>query len=123
MLSICEHATVEEASTALLPFVLHPKNWLSLERICGRPGDNPAYQRRVGNLRICASIDVSERLEVFLRIGFRSPELSPMKAADHLETFLKGHLPLLPNTEWQVQIDGRRWIHFVRRYFGEPLKA
>src|SRR5262245_13789566 len=119
MLSIREHATVEEASTALLPFVLHPKNWLSLERISRankRPGDNPAYQRRVGNLRICASIDVSEKLEVFLRIGFRSPELSPMKAADHLETFLKGHLPLLPNTEWQVQIDGRRWIHFVRRY-------
>jgi hypothetical protein len=127
MLSIHEHATVEEASNALFPFILHPRNWVALEAMASepgtRPGQNPAYQRRVGNLRICASVDVAPTLAVFLRVAFRAPSLSPMKAADHLESFLKGRLPMLPNSEWQVQIDTRRWVHFIRRWTAAPLRA
>jgi hypothetical protein len=62
-------------------------------------------------------------LAVFLRVAFRAPSLSPMKAADHLETFLKGRLPMLPNSEWQVQIDTRRGVHFIRRWTAAPLRA
>ena len=127
MLSIHELATVEEASKELFPFIAHPRNWVPLEALGtqpgARPGENAAYQRRVGPLRICASVDVAPSLAVFLRIAFRAPGLTPMKAADHLETFLRAYLPLVPQTEWHVQIDERRWIHFIRRYIGDPLKA
>ena len=44
-------------------------------------------------------------------------------AADHLESFLKQRLPLTPNSEWQVEVDERRWIHFSRRYAGTHLLA
>src|SRR6185295_11546345 len=83
MLAIHEHATVEEAGRELLPFILDAKNWIVLERLRedrgARPGENAEYQRRVGPLRICASVDVTPRLDVFLRVGFRAPGLSPMK--------------------------------------------
>jgi hypothetical protein len=68
-------------------------------------------------------VDVAEDLGVFLRIAFRAPGLTPVKAADHLESFLKTRLPLTPNTEWQVEVDERRWIHFVRRYAASNLVA
>jgi hypothetical protein len=84
---------------------------------------NADYQRRVGPLRICASVDVTSGLEVHLRVAFRAPGLTPIKAADHLEAFLKQRLPLTPNTEWQVEVDERRWIHFVRRYAAAHLLA
>ncbi len=126
-LAIHEHATVEEASKDLLDFVLTPSNWLSIEQQTedpsSRPAQNALYQRRVGPLRICASVDVSSSLEVFLRVAFRAPGLTPVKAADHLETFLRTRMPLTPNTEWQVEVDERRWIHFVRRYAGARLQA
>jgi hypothetical protein len=77
----------------------------------------------VGSLRICASVDVTGRLDVFLRIAFRAPGLSLMGAADHLETFLEGRIPLTVNSEWQVQVDDRDWVHFIRRYAGAPLEA
>ena len=48
---------------------------------------------------------------------------TPVKAADHLEAFLKQRLPLTPNSEWQVEVDERRWIHFVRRYAAPRLQA
>ncbi len=127
MLSISAHQTMEEASDALLSFILDPANWVSLEQVirgrAPRPGESPAYQCRVGNLRICASVDVTPSLDVFLRVGFRAPGLTPMKAADHLEAFLKPRLPLTPNTEWQVEVDQRKWIHFIRRWAGRPLLA
>jgi hypothetical protein len=127
MLSIHEHPTVEEASNALFPFIMNPKNWVALDGLAlqpgERPGENPAYQRRVGPLRICASVDVTPALSVFLRIAFRGPNLSPIKAADHLEAFLKGRLPLVPHSEWNVQVDARRWIHFIHRWTGESLTA
>ncbi|MBI3185991.1 MAG: hypothetical protein HYZ28_27970 [Myxococcales bacterium] len=127
MLSIREASTLEEASKDLLDFVLDPRNWVVLERLrqepLSRPGQNPSYQRLVGGLRICASVDVTPTLDVFLRVAFRGPGLSPMRAVDHLETFLAKRLPLAPNTEWQVEIDSKRWIHFIRRYTGAKLQA
>jgi hypothetical protein len=127
MLSIHEHATVEEASGELFPFISHPRNWVALEGLSkepgSRPGENAAYQRRVGALRICASVDITPSLAVFLRIAFRAPNISPMKAADHLEAFLKGRLALVPHAEWHVQVDSRRWVHFIHRWVGEPLQS
>jgi hypothetical protein len=127
MLSIDQHITLEEAGAKLLDFVLAAENWVVLDRIRTRPqerpGQNAAYQREVGSLRICASVVVTAGLEVFLRIAFRGPGLSPSRAADHLGTFLEGRIPLTPNSEWQVQVDGPDWVHFVRRYAGAPLEA
>lgn len=127
MLAIGQHHTVEEASEELLEFILEPRNWVALERLklepSARPGQNPQYQRRVGLLRICASVDVTPSLSVFLRVAFRAPGLTPMRAADHLEAFLKKRLPFTPNSEWQVEIDSRQWIHFIRRWSAPSLQA
>ena len=126
MLSIHQHSNLEEASRDLLDFILNPAHWVCLDRLSAepeaRPGTNPLYQRQVGTLRICASVDVSSTNEAFLRIAFRGPGLNPMKASDHLEAFLKARMPLTPNTEWRVEVDERRWIHFIRRY-ASPLQA
>lgn len=127
MLSIRENATLQDARDDLLDFILAPTNWVGLgelaEGAAACPGQNPAYQRSVAGLSICASVDVTPALGVFLRIAFRAKSLSPLKAAEHLEGFLGPRLPLLPNTEWQVEVDPQRWIHFIRRYAGEPLEA
>ncbi|AKJ00921.1 hypothetical protein ATI61_112183 [Archangium gephyra] len=126
MLSIHEHATLEEASTELLEFALEPSNWLTLqptEQAAATVPQDVRYQRRVGSLRIYTVLEVAPSLEVFLRVAFRAPGLTPVKAADHLEAFLKQRLPLTPNSEWQVEVDERRWIHFVRRYAAPRLQA
>jgi hypothetical protein len=127
MLSIHEHATLEEASEELLEFALAPSNWMSAppadQAPSSVPGDDVQYQRRVGSLRIYAVVEVAGSLDVFLRVAFRAPGLTPVKAADHLESFLKQRLPLTPNSEWQVEVDERRWIHFVRRYSAPRLQA
>ncbi|MCY1016562.1 hypothetical protein [Pyxidicoccus sp. MSG2] len=125
MLSIQEHATLDEASSDLLDFILEPSNWLSVAQLdpAAWPGQNAVYQRRVGTLRVCASVDVGATLDVYLHVAFRAPGLTPVKAADHLEGFLKQRMPLTPNSEWQVEVDERRWIHFSRRYAAPHLKA
>ncbi len=127
MLSIHQHPTLQEASSELLSFALDPANWILLgEANTGpdsRPGENADYQRQVGKLRICAAIEVTPSQEAFLRIGFSAPGLTPMVAADHLATFLAERLPLVPNSEWQVAVDGRRWVHFIRRYARGPEKC
>jgi hypothetical protein len=127
MLSIHENRTLEEASSDLLAFILDPSNWVMLEELRQhpnqRPGENADYQRRVGALRICASVDVTPRLDAFLRIAFRGPGLTPTRAADHLAAFLGERIPLTPNSEWQVQVDERGWVHFMRRYAPTTLKA
>jgi hypothetical protein len=125
MLSIQEHATLDEASSDLLDFILEPFNWLSVSQTdpVAWPGQNTVYQRRVGSLRLCASVDVGATLDVYLHVAFRAPGLTPVKAADHLECFLKQRMPLTPNSEWQVEVDERRWIHFSRRYAAPHLKA
>lgn len=120
MLSIHEHASVEEASAELLDHALAPENWtmaLPVTQVpASAPGEDVHSQRRVGPLRIYAVIEVASTEDIFLRVAFRAPGLTPVKAADHLESFLKKRLPLTPNSEWQVEVDERRWIHFVRRY-------
>jgi hypothetical protein len=127
MLSIHENRTLEEASSDLLGFILEPGNWVVLEELRShpsqRPGQNPDYQRSVGALRICASVDVTPGLEVFLRIAFRGPGLTPTSAADYLAAFLRERIPLTPNSEWQVQVDERGWVHFMRRYAPPTLRA
>ncbi len=127
MLSIHEHANLQEASDELLEFVLEPSNWMTATATGQAPASVPAQdvqnQRRVGALRVYAVVEVAPSLDVFLRVAFRAPGLTPVKAADHLETFLKQRLPLTPNSEWQVEVDERRWIHFVRRYASPRLQA
>jgi len=127
MLSIHAHSTVEEASEALFPFIVRPENWVPLEGLSRnrgvRPGENAAYQRAVGPLRICASVDVTAELSVYLRVAFRAPQLTPLQAADHLADFLKHFVPLLPHAEWEVHVDGKRWVHFIHRWVGSPLQA
>jgi hypothetical protein len=127
MLSIHEHATLEDASNELLDFILEPSNWVAILPAHQAPasvqGQDVRYQRRVGPLRIFAAVEVTPSLAAFLRVAFRAPGLTPVKAADHLEAFLKRRLPLTPNTEWQVEVDERRWIHFVRRYSASRLQA
>jgi hypothetical protein len=128
MLSIHQHATLQDASSELLSFILDPVNWVAASGTAqgdsrGALGQNAAYQRQVGKLRIFAAIEVTPSLEVFIRIGFSAPGLTPMTAADHLETFLRERLPLVPNSEWQVAVDGRRWVHFTRPYARGPLRS
>lgn len=118
MLSSREHVTVEEAGGDLLEFALAPENWATRD-----VRTNAEYQRRVGPLRMYAQVEVNEKLEAILRIGFSAPNLSPTRAADHLEEFVKKKLPFTPNSEWQVEIDERKWIHFTRRYTAPNLEA
>lgn len=127
MLQVHQHQSLEEASSELLDFILQPKNWVMLTQLkqdpARRPGQNPDYQRQVGNLGICASVDVTADLSAFLRIAFKAPNLTPTKAADHLTAFLGDRIPMVPNSEWQVQVDPKNWIHFIRRYSGAALSA
>jgi hypothetical protein len=119
MLSVQQRTSLEEASSDLLEFALDPRNWVPL----AAAAPALAYQRSVGALRVLAWVDVRPNLTTYLRIAFRGPGLSPMKAADHLEEFLKARMPLMPNTEWQVELDSRNWIHFVRPYTQGNLRA
>lgn len=126
MLSVQQRTTLQEASSDLLEFALDPRNWVPIEAELqerGNTSPTTAYQRSVGALRVLAWVDVRPNLETYLRIAFRGPGLSPMKAADHLEEFLKARMPLMPNTEWEVELDRRNWIHFVRPYTVGNLRA
>lgn len=118
MLSRVELASVEEAGGELLEFALSPENWS-----VGDASSRAEYQRRVGSLRIYATVELNDELEAVLRIGFSAPGLSPTKAADHLEEFVKTRLPFTPNSEWAVEVDEKKWIHFSRKYSAEPLVA
>jgi hypothetical protein len=124
MLQAREHATVEEASANLLPFVLAPQNWVATDEDGEASSTRPMeYFRNVDSLRMRASVDVTPALGVMLHIAFRAPALTPLKAAEHLEEFLTARFPLVPNTEWQVEVDTRRWIHFRREYTREILRG
>jgi hypothetical protein len=124
MLAKDEISNLEKTGRELLTFVLNPNQWVALNALGQtgnpRPGKNPKYQRKLGPVRICASVDVASNLCAFLRVAFWAPGLTP---ADYLEAFLKGQIPLLPNAEWQVTVDAQKWIHFIHRYTGEPLRA
>jgi hypothetical protein len=116
---IREEASLEAAGGTLLEFALHPRNWVSR----GAHRALPAHLRVVNGVQICAAVDVSASLETYVRVSFRGADLSPMKAADLLEALVKDHFPFTANSEWEVEIDGRRWIHFSRRYTHRALHA
>ena len=126
MLRIHALESLEDASRELWGYATLPQNWVALDSLVG-PEAVPAleaseYQRRVGSLRVCASVDVDGALEAKLHIAFRAPGLTPMQATDHLAEFLRTWMPLVPNSEWQVEVDGK-WIHFRRPYTGRSLSA
>ena len=127
MLSIHQHSTLKDASSELLAFALDPANWIVLGATSTpaspAPGEDAAYQRQVGKLRICAAVEVTAAQGAFLRIGFSAPGLTPLVAADHLAAFVAERLPLVPNSEWQVAVDGRRWVYFIRRYARGPERC
>jgi hypothetical protein len=110
------HTTWKEAGRELVPEALDPTNWVGVapgEALCARP---VSLQRRVGHTRVVASVDVSERLGLLLHVAFRGPALDPMGAAALLAAFLDGSRPLLLSARWQVEVDARGWVHFVRPY-------
>jgi hypothetical protein len=74
-------------------------------------------------VQVCATIDVTPTLETYLRISFKGPDLSPMDAAEHLERVLSPRFTFVPNVEWLVEIDARRWIHFSRPYTQSKMEA
>ena len=110
--------TMAEASVNLLGKALNPQSWgpplkrVTINNTC-----------QVGSVQVCATIDVMPTLETNLRISFRGPSLSPMEAAELLEQFTASRFTFVPNAEWFVEIDARRWIHFSRPYTGNTLQA
>lgn len=127
MLSVDQRKPWSEASSSLLSFILSPEHWVFLPALAkgegARPGLDPRYQRTVEGVKVCASVDVTDGLQGFLRVGFFAPGLTPVKGSDYLEALLKPRLPFFPNQEWQVEVDAKKWIHFIRRYAGGPLSA
>ena len=53
-----------------------------------------------------------------LAAGYRAPRYTAVAGAPRGPYCMRGAC-----YEWQVEIDARRWIHFLRRYSGDPLKA
>ena len=119
MLAATETSRIEDAGRQMLPIILQGANWVQH----ANNRETAVYLRRVGSISVSASIDVTPLLDVYLRVAFRAPGLTPMQAVNLLEAFLKSHLPLLPQTEWLVEIDGQSWIHFSRRWVQETLEA
>jgi len=111
--------SMEEAGGALLTHALDPTQWsppgrtrVNIENLC-----------QVGAVQVYATVDITPTLDTFIRISFRGPDLSPMQAAEYLEQFISCRFPFVPNSEWLVEIDSRRWIHFSRRYTQATLEA
>lgn len=108
----------EEAGSQLLERAVDPTRWgLMVRRVTV---DNCC---RVGRIQVCATVDVMPTLDTYLRVSFRGPGLSPMDAAEYLEKVLSARFPFIPNAEWFVEIDARKWIHFSRRYTLPKLEA
>lgn len=108
----------EEAGERLLARAVQPSRWMM-------PGRRVTVDNscQVEEVQVCASVDITPTLETFIRVSFRGPTLSPMAAAEHLEHFLSPRFTFIPNAEWFVEIDARRWIHFSRRYTQPRLVA
>jgi hypothetical protein len=110
--------TMQEAGDALLSRAVDPRRWMLPGRRVTR--DNIC---EVDQVQVCATVDVTPSLDTFLRVSFRGPELSPMQAAELLEQFTGDRFLFVPNVEWFVEIDARKWIHFSRRYTQPRLLA
>jgi len=111
--------SMEEAGGALLGRALDPRRWSPPER--GRVNIENLCQ--VGAVQVYAAVDVTPALDTFIRISFRGPDLTPLEAAEYLEQFISCRFPFVPNSEWLVEIDSRKWIHFSRRYTQRTLEA
>jgi hypothetical protein len=109
---------MQEAGGTLLERALDPRRWMLPGRRVTK--DNMC---EVGSVTVCATVDVTPTLETLLRVSFRGPELSPMQAAELLEEFTSVRFWFIPNAEWFVEIDARKWIHFSRRYTPDHLLA
>lgn len=109
----------EEAGDLLLQFAVQPENWVTP----GGARASASHLKVVDGVQVSAAVELTQELEVYLRVSFRGADLSPMKASELLESVVGRRMPFKPNTEWQVQIDGRRWIHFSRRYAANALFA
>lgn len=110
--------TMDEAGGALLERALDPERWaLPTRRVVK---DNLC---QVGTVQVCASLDITPTLDTFIRVSFRGPGLSPMQAAELLEQFISKRFTFVPNAEWFVEIDARKWIHFSRKYTEQRLEA
>ncbi len=110
--------TMDEAGGTLLERALDPTRWGLPTRRVTR--DNLC---QVGSVQVCAAIDIAPTLDTFVRVSFRGPSLSPMEAAEHLERFISRRFTFVPNAEWLVEIDARKWIHFSRKYTEQRLEA
>lgn len=110
--------TMEEAGGALLDKAIDPSRWML-------PGRRVTQDNRcrVGNVEVCATVDITPTLETYLRVSFKGPRLSPMQAAELLEQFTSVKYTFIPNLEWFVEIDARSWIHFSRPYTLPGLQA
>ncbi len=116
--SLPHHESMEEAGGALLDKAVDPSRWaLNTLRV------TPDNSCRVGNVQICAAVDVTPTLETYLRVSFKGPKLSPLQAAELLERFTSARYTFIPNIEWLVEIDAREWIHFSRPYSQPRLQA
>jgi len=111
-------ATMDEAGGELLSRALDPAHWSLPTRRVTR--DNLC---QVGTVQVCASLDITPTLDTFIRVSFRGPDLSPMHAAELLEQFVSKRFTYVPNAEWFVEIDARKWIHFSRKYTEQRLEA
>lgn len=111
--------TLLRSATSLLEYALDPVHWLP----AGTRRASSAHLRVIGSMQVCATVDVTPTLETMLRISFRGPDVSPLTAIDLLEELVKGKFTFAPNTEWEVMIDARKWIHFSRRYTRLVLRA
>lgn len=108
----------EEAGARILARACDPTHWgLMVRRVSA---DNRA---RVGHVQVCATIDITPTLDTYLRVSFKGPRLSPMDAAGFLEEVLSVRFLFMPNAEWFVEIDARRWIHFSHRYTQPRMEA
>jgi hypothetical protein len=110
--------SMDEAGGTLLAHALDPAHWtLPTRRV------NKENLCQVGSIQVCASLDITPTLETYVRVSFRGPGLSPMQAAEHLEQFVSRRFTFVPNAEWFVEIDARKWIHFSRKYTELRLEA
>ncbi len=110
--------TIEEAACSLWAKALSPSGWGL--HVKGRFLSNRC---RVGKLEVCATVDILDSLDTYLRVSFHGPQLSVMSAAELLEKFICTRFVFVPSAEWLVEIDARDWIHFTRRYTHETLRA
>lgn len=110
--------SMEEAGGTLLERAVDPSRW----KVPGHRGTGDDTCR-VGSVQVCASVDVTPTLETYLRVSFRGEGLSPLEAAEHLERFTSSRFTFIPNAEWMVEIDARKWIHFSRPYTRPRLEA